>query len=178
MTMNDPMNEAGWTGRARAIPMTDELSRAAFVETAALLEEECHMSVDFIGRHLADRRGTLTLEGTGRHLSYRLKSDGGWLFLTACPLESRTMDRSLDRRRYGSRQADNTNRACSSRKRKDARLEQRAARYASRSVYSVEIFALIASLRSPTSPRTGDQQSCAIFIRSKSDRPVAPLFKG
>jgi hypothetical protein len=87
MTMNDPMNEAGWTGRARAIPMTDELSRAAFVETAALLEEECQMSVDFIGRHLADRRGTLTLEGTGRHLSYRLKSDGGWLFLTACPLD-------------------------------------------------------------------------------------------
>jgi hypothetical protein len=41
MTMNDPMNEAEWTGRRRAIPMVDELSRAGFVATAALLEEEC-----------------------------------------------------------------------------------------------------------------------------------------
>ena len=29
--MNDPMNEAGWTGRRRAIPMVDEASRAGKV---------------------------------------------------------------------------------------------------------------------------------------------------
>jgi hypothetical protein len=85
--MNDPMSESGWTGRARAILMTDEASRAGFVETAALLEAECQMSVDFISRHLADRRGTFTLEASGKYLSYKLMSDGGWLFLRSCPLD-------------------------------------------------------------------------------------------
>lgn len=64
MTMNDPMNEAGWIGRIPKIPMVDEASRAGFVETLAVLEEECGMSIDFLGRNGFDRRGTLTLEAT------------------------------------------------------------------------------------------------------------------
>jgi hypothetical protein len=87
MTMNDPMSESGWTGRARAIAMVDELSRAGFVETATLLSAECGMTVDFLGRRGFDRRGTFTLEATGKHLGYRLVSDGGWLFLRSCPLD-------------------------------------------------------------------------------------------
>jgi hypothetical protein len=76
MTMNDPTNESGWIGRPRAIAMTDEASRAGFVETATVLSEECELVVDFLGRHSTDRRSTLMLEASGRYLAYRLVSDG------------------------------------------------------------------------------------------------------
>jgi hypothetical protein len=87
MTMNDPMNEAGWIGRARAIPMADEASRAAFIETATVLSAECGVTVDFLGRHGFDRRAVFNLEASGKHLSYKLVSDGGYLFLRCCPLD-------------------------------------------------------------------------------------------
>jgi hypothetical protein len=82
--MNDPSN---WLNRPRAVEMTDELSRSAFMETATLLVEECGMAVDFIGRRGFDRKGTFTLEASGKYLSYRLKLDGSYLFLTGCLLD-------------------------------------------------------------------------------------------
>jgi hypothetical protein len=74
---------------ARAIPMSAELSDrlGAMIETSVLLQEEAGMSLDFFGKHATDRRGTLSLELTGEHLAYKIFSDGGWLFVTACPLD-------------------------------------------------------------------------------------------
>jgi hypothetical protein len=89
------MNDLGWIGRRRAIPMVDELSRAGFVETAALLSMECGVEIQFLGRHLSDRGGTLMLEANGKHLSYRLLSDGGWLHLFVCEQDRATWQNLL-----------------------------------------------------------------------------------
>jgi hypothetical protein len=118
------------------IEMVNELSRGAMVETATLLEEECGMSIDFLGRYPFDRAATLTLEATGRYLSYKLKADGGWLFLRCCPLDLGQSVEVLVTGRYAPRSPDDARSDCRHRNQQASRLEPRATRYASRAVYA------------------------------------------
>ena len=71
------------------MPLADDSSGwAAMARHAIWLERVAGVSVESIGRAALDRKDSFTLEASGRHLAYRLKTDGGWIFVSACPMNT------------------------------------------------------------------------------------------
>jgi hypothetical protein len=53
---------------------------SAMIRCALFLEDTLGMDVLNIGRSALDRKDSCTLEACGRHLSYVILLDGGWVF--------------------------------------------------------------------------------------------------
>jgi hypothetical protein len=68
---------------------------SAMIRCALFLEDTLGMDVLNIGRSALDRKDSCTLEACGRHLSYVILLDGGWVFLSATPLDSLSEPESL-----------------------------------------------------------------------------------
>jgi hypothetical protein len=65
----------------------------ALVQCAAYLAHEFGVETLSMGREGLDRKDSCTAEMYGRHLLYVIKLDGGFVFLSACPMD-RAMYRS------------------------------------------------------------------------------------
>jgi hypothetical protein len=61
---------------------------SAMIQAAVWFENTLGMETLFIGRHGLDRKDTCLLEVCGRHLEYLIKLDGGFVFVSALPLDS------------------------------------------------------------------------------------------
>jgi hypothetical protein len=59
----------------------------SMVDLASYLSHEFAVEVLSIGREGLDRKDSCTLEMCGRHLFYVVKLDGGFVFLSACPMD-------------------------------------------------------------------------------------------
>ncbi len=55
---------------------------------AIWLERVAGVSVESLGRGGLDRQHSFTLEASGRHLAYRIRTDGGWIFVSAGPMDT------------------------------------------------------------------------------------------
>ena len=55
---------------------------------AIWLERVAGVSVESLGRGGLDRQHSYMLEATGRHLFYSLNIDGGWIFVSAGPMDT------------------------------------------------------------------------------------------
>jgi hypothetical protein len=59
----------------------------ALVQCAAYLAHEFGVETLSMGREGLDRKDSCTAEMYGRHLLYVIKLDGGFVFLSACPMD-------------------------------------------------------------------------------------------
>ena len=68
--------------------MSEHTGVAAQVRAAVWLDDQLGLEILFIGRHALDREDSSTLEASGKHLSYWIILDGGFLFLHAQCLDA------------------------------------------------------------------------------------------
>jgi hypothetical protein len=65
---------------------------SALAKAACWLEDVVGLTVEFAGARSFDKFRTRTLEASGRFLFYKILVDGGWLWVSAYPLDSGTQE--------------------------------------------------------------------------------------
>ena len=71
----------------------DSSGWSAMAKAACWLESVAGSTVEFIGRNALDRYSTRTLKASGKFLAYQVLIDGGWLWISATPMNSGTTEK-------------------------------------------------------------------------------------
>jgi hypothetical protein len=79
----------------RAQRCDDSSGWSAMAKVACWLEDVAGITVEFIGRNALDRYSTRTLRASGKHLAFEVLIDGGWLWISACPMDSGSQERLM-----------------------------------------------------------------------------------
>ena len=76
------------------LPQPSESSDwVAMAKAACWLEDVAGITVGVLGRNVCDRYSTRTLRASGKFLAYQVLIDGGWLWISATPMNSGTTEK-------------------------------------------------------------------------------------